>query len=63
MSKDELPPDPKAVEKWRNLPQGAPSREALPPAAGGTRLATRFLIALAILMIALLLLSKSGVLG
>ena len=61
--KNELPADPKAVEKWQNLPQGAPSREALPPATGGTRWANRFMIGLAILLVVLLLLSKSGVLG
>lgn len=30
-----LPSDPDALEKWGNLPQNAPSREALPPATGG----------------------------
>ena len=32
---EELPPDPDALEKWQNLPQGTPSKDALPPAAGG----------------------------
>ncbi len=31
----ELPPDPEALEMWRQLPQNKPSRQALPPAAGG----------------------------
>ncbi len=35
MPKDELPPDPKAVEQWNKLPQNKPSNEALPPMAGG----------------------------
>jgi hypothetical protein len=34
---DELKPDPKALEEWRNLPQGEPSPEAMPPAVGGQR--------------------------
>ncbi len=31
-----LPPDPDALEKWQQMPQNKPSREALPPASGGT---------------------------
>jgi hypothetical protein len=30
-----LPSDPDALEKWQNLPQTSPSREALPPATKG----------------------------
>jgi len=33
--REDLPADPKAMDKWRSLPQGAPSKEALPPATGG----------------------------
>lgn len=56
---DELPPDPDALEKWRDLPQNEPSRRALPPATGGMRWAW----ALVILLIALAilgLLSQTG---
>ena len=34
---DELPPDPDAIEKWRNLPQDQPSKQSLPPLTGGRR--------------------------
>jgi hypothetical protein len=37
MPGDELPPDPDAVEKWKNLPQNEPSKGALPPLTGGLR--------------------------
>jgi hypothetical protein len=30
-----LPPDEESIEKWRNLPQNKPSRDALPPMTGG----------------------------
>jgi hypothetical protein len=36
MPDNELQPDSDAIEQWRNLPQNAPSRQALPPATGGT---------------------------
>lgn len=29
---DQLPPDQEAVERWKQLPQNKPSRQALPPA-------------------------------
>ena len=38
MPAEPLPPDPESVEKWRNLPQNKPSRDALPPMTGGLRL-------------------------
>lgn len=37
MPREELPPDPDAVEEWKKLPQSEPSREAMPPATGGSR--------------------------
>jgi hypothetical protein len=37
MPREQLPPDPDAVEKWAKMPQNAPSPGALPPATGGTR--------------------------
>ena len=39
-----LPADPASLEAWQNLPQGTPSREALPPATkGGWTFFGRFL--------------------
>jgi len=35
MPNEDLPPDPDAVEKWKQLPQNNPSNEALPPATDG----------------------------
>jgi hypothetical protein len=35
MPKDELPPEPGSLEKWHDLPQSTPSRDAMPPVAGG----------------------------
>lgn len=32
-----LKPDPAAAERWAQLPQGRPSRGALPPLMGGSR--------------------------
>lgn len=37
MPREELPPDPDALEKWRKLPQNQPSKHALPPVSGGMR--------------------------
>lgn len=59
MPREELPHDPKALEEWRNLPQNKPSREALPPAAGGTQL-TWVLLAMTIGIVILALLSQLG---
>lgn len=33
--REELPPDPEALEKWRQLPQTVPSKNAYPPVTGG----------------------------
>ena len=35
MSKNELSPEPDSLEKWHDLPQSTPSRDTLPPVAGG----------------------------
>ena len=59
MPRDELPYDPEALEEWRNLPQNKPSRQALPPAAGGTRFAWA-LLAFTIGIVILGLLSQLG---
>lgn len=58
MPQQELPPDPEAVEKWQKLPQNKPTRQALPPAAGGLRWAWG-LLALLLLAAALVLLSQA----
>lgn len=55
MPRDELPSDPDALEKWRNMPQNQPSKQAMPPATGGTRWAWFFVIALGALVIIALL--------
>ncbi len=51
-----LPKDPDSLEKWKQLPQEPPSRQALPPMAGGSqRWLTGLLIVLAVLIILALL--------
>ena len=34
---DKLDADPDALERWQQMPQGTPSRQAFAPAAGGGR--------------------------
>jgi hypothetical protein len=34
-NRNPIQPDPAALDAWRKLQQGAPSREALPPVSGG----------------------------
>jgi hypothetical protein len=59
MSGNQLPPDPDSVEKWKQLPQNPPSKQALPPATGGMRWARWFLaLLLAALIIAIILQSR-----
>lgn len=55
MPREILPPDDEALAKWRELPQNEPSRDALPPMTGGTRLAWFFLAALVVVIIVVLL--------
>jgi hypothetical protein len=59
-----LPPDPDSVERWKGLPQTKPSRQALPPAAGGLGLSRILLVGLflvtAIIMIVSLLAQSSA---
>ncbi len=57
--RDELPSDPDSLARWEELPHNEPSREALPPAAGGLRLA-RGLLFLLLLLVILGLLLNSG---
>ncbi|PJF40749.1 MAG: hypothetical protein CUN54_04010 [Phototrophicales bacterium] len=60
-SDDAMPSDPDALERWRKLPQNAPSKQALPPATGGTQLWGRWLWLLVIigLLIAVSLLLRA----
>jgi hypothetical protein len=51
MPSENLPPDPDSVTKWKQLPQNAPSKEALPPMTGGTRWVWGLLILLAIVIV------------
>jgi hypothetical protein len=55
MPQEPLPPDPDSLEKWKQMPSNTPSREALPPATGGTRMAFGLLIVMGILIILALL--------
>lgn len=52
-----LPPDPDSVEKWEALPQNKPSRQALPPAAGGLGLSRVLLIGLFVIIIVITVVS------
>lgn len=51
MPRDQLPDDPNALEKWRNMPQNKPSRESLPPVTGGLRWAWLFIALLVIVVL------------
>lgn len=55
---DRLRPDPDALAEWEKLPQNKPSREALPPLAGGGRWSAVLLVLIFILIIAALLLQS-----
>jgi len=57
MPDEPLPPDPDAVEKWRNLPQNKPSRQALPPMTGGLHSSRTLLIGFGILMLVVVIIS------
>ncbi|PJF27920.1 MAG: hypothetical protein CUN53_02245 [Phototrophicales bacterium] len=52
-----LPPDPDSVEKWKSLPQNKPSRQALPPAAGGLGLSRVLLLGMLVLIIVITVVS------
>ena len=51
MPKDPLPHDPESLEKWKQLRQEPPSREALPPLFGGSRWLFGLLIVMAVVII------------
>lgn len=59
-----LPPDPESEEKWRNLPQNPPSKQALPPLTGGMlwMRSLRWLVVLLAIavIVGLLLQSRAG---
>jgi hypothetical protein len=59
---DQLPPDPDATEKWKQLAQNQPSNRALPPATGGTRLFWWLLVLLVVFLL-LGLIFESGLLN
>jgi hypothetical protein len=60
MPREELPPDPDSVEKWKQMPQNQPSKEALPPVALGARWILWFTVLIAILIVLGLLLRGPG---
>jgi hypothetical protein len=57
LPEDSLPPDPDSVEKWRNLPQNKPTRQALPPMTGGLHQSRMLLIGLGVLLLAAVIIS------
>ena len=57
---DQLPPDPDAVKKWEQLPQNKPSKQAMPPIAGGGRWLWGLLILSGLIALGLLLLRGPG---
>lgn len=58
MPKEELPPDPNAVENWERLPHNKPSKDALPPMTGGFNSVKWLLILFAAAIIIGLLLER-----
>jgi hypothetical protein len=63
MPNGDLPPDPGAVEKWRDLPEGTPSKEAMPPATGGASTIFGLVIPRGMLWIFLFVLALSLIIG
>jgi hypothetical protein len=53
-----LPPDQESVEKWRNLPQNKPSRDALPPMTGGLGINRALLIGFGIIMAVIIIANR-----
>lgn len=56
MPRDPLPEDPDSLDRWEAMPRNQPSKDALPPMTGGTRLAVGLLILMAVLIILAVLL-------
>lgn len=47
---EELKPDPDALEKWQQMPQNQPSKDALPPASGGLNWAWGLIVLLGVIV-------------
>ncbi|HEX2906218.1 MAG TPA: hypothetical protein VHO69_05115 [Phototrophicaceae bacterium] len=60
MVRQDLPPDPDAKAKWEQLPQNQPSKQALPPVAGGGRWVWGLLLLLALFVVLALLPTPPG---
>ena len=60
MPTDKLPPDPDAVEKWRQMPKNQPSKDALPPVVLQPGWILGFVILVGILIVLALLLRGMG---
>jgi hypothetical protein len=59
-----LPSDPDALEKWGNLPQTPPSREALPPATkGGWTFFGRYLFPRGLILVIVALIALGVIAG
>lgn len=58
MPNDQLPQDPDSLARWEQLPQNKPSKEALPPVAGGMYWVFGLLIVFLIIVILGLLLGQ-----
>jgi hypothetical protein len=51
MPREKLPEDPESLEKWTQLSQNTPSKQAMPPAMGGLKLTWVLLLGFAVLII------------
>lgn len=63
MPREPLSPDPDSLAEWRSLPQNPPSRRALAPAGGGTRITWMLvggLVLVGAIALILQLLSQNG---
>lgn len=56
MPREPLNEDRESLDAWEKLPRNQPSKEALPPATGGMKLAWVLLLAMGVLIILALLL-------
>ncbi|MBI5671214.1 MAG: hypothetical protein HZC41_24725 [Chloroflexi bacterium] len=60
MSQNQLPPDPDSLSRWEQMPHNQPSKQALPPMAGGARWSLWLLGLLFVLMVIALLQGRMG---
>ncbi len=58
MPTDDLPPDPDSIEKWRQMPQNPPSKDALPPVVLRPGWILWFVVLVAVLIVLGLLLQR-----